>query len=511
MEQENNSKRLAKNTAYMYVRMILLTLITLYTSRVILQQLGVEDYGIYNVVGSIVLMFNSLRSVFASSTQRYYSYEMGKGNRESLTNIFNASVQLNLVVAAIFFVLVEVIGLWFINCHMNVDPNKMTAANYVLQFSIVGAVVSIFTTSFDAVIIANEKMDFYAGISILEAVLKLIICYLISLVSEKLIFYSFLMFMTILLVLFCNYLYCKASFKEVVFRKVKDKTMIREMSKFAGWNFFGNSAFALSQNGLNMVLNVFGGPVVNAARGIAYQVNQIILQVINNIAIVMKPFTIKKYAEGDMEYTMKVTYFTSKIYFVVQLVIVILFSFFIREIIYLWLGQIPEFVESFLVILLWYSLVRSLHGPLDILYFANGDIKKYQLTEGILLVLPVVLAYILLYLGYPYYAAFLSQLVIEIINFVAILYIASKECQLNIKGYQREVILPCMLLGGLYAASFFAMHYYEINNLLLKTFFASTLIATILLFAYYIGLNAGEKSILKTLIIARKRNNEENY
>ena len=480
--------------------MVLLTVITLYTSRVILQQLGVEDFGIYNVVGSVVMMFNSLRTVFASSTQRFLSYEIGRDDTSNLIKIFNVSLKLNFIVSIVFVIIVEVIGLWFISNKINVSPEKLNAVYMVFQFSIAGAVISIFTTSFDAVVIAHEKMGFYAYLSIFEAILRLIICYLLAYSNEKLIAYGFLLLVVGGVIFICNFIYCKIVFAEVKFKRISDGTYFKKMSTFAGWNFFGNTAFAISQNGMNMVLNVFGGPVVNAARGIAYQVSHVLTQFTNNISIVLKPYTIKVFAEGNTEKTFQITYFSSKIYFTVQIIFVITFTFLLKEIISVWLGQLPNYVNEFLTILLWHSLVRSLHSPIDILFYAFGKMKYYQLCEGVCLSSSVLFAYFMLQNKLPMYSAFLAILGVEILNMIIITYIASLQCSFNVRRYVGNVIKPSLLCFVLYLLFYFMkVKYYDDCYLMIFALLILAILSCISTM-YFVGLDINEKTILLSLI-----------
>lgn len=500
----NTGKRLAKSTMYMYIRMVLLMLISLYTSRVILRALGVEDYGIYNVVGSVVVMFASLRGVFASSTHRYLSYELGKGNKDNLVKVFNISLQINTITAILFLLLAESVGLWFVNYKMNVSAERLVAVHYVLQFSICGAVLSVFTTTFDALIIAHEKMSFYANLSIFEGLMKLSICFIIGYADDKLICYGLLIMFTTVFILLINAIYCKKHFQEVHLKFVRDREYFLIMTKFAGWNFFGNTSYTLSQNGLNMLLNVFGGPIVNAARGIAYQVNQVLQQVINNIAIVVKPYIIKTYAQGNEAKIQYITCLSTKIYFIIQLQIVILFTFFLYEIIYFWLGQVPKYSVVFLTLLLWHSLIRSLHGAIDLLFYAVGDLKNYQIAEGILLFLSVPISYLLLYIGCPYYSCFITVIAIEIINFVVIVFIASDKCKLQLKKYFKSVFLPCLLCTLIYAGMFCTFHLNNNNALLVKGSFAVASSLLSLVYMIFKGFNTDERNLILA-IFSRKR------
>lgn len=498
--QSSNINRLANNTLLMSVRMIVVMLVSLYTSRIILKNLGIDNYGIYNVVGSIVIMFSSVKTIFCSSTQRYVNYEMGRNNWDALNLVFNLSIKINLIVGAIFLILVEIVGLWFLNTSINVPQDRLFAAHVVFQISVISSIVSLMVTTFDALIVAHERMDYYAGVSILDVLFKLGIAFLLPVFGgDRLIIYAILLFVETMILAFINVVFCKTHFSESKLKNVWDKHYFKEMTVFAGWNFFGNTAFALTQNGLNMVLNVFGGPVVNAARGIAFQVNTALQQVINNIAIVIKPFAIKKYAEGDYKKAFEILYLSSKIYFVVQLLIVIIFTMFTREIILLWLGQIPDYVIAFLIIILWYSLVRAVHNPIDILFYSVGDMKYYQIFEGVCLSLPVFLSYFALKWNYPFYSVFLIQLIVEAINLVAISFIAVKVCKLNIREYIKHVYMPCLIAFSIYFLFFWWAKSYEESVLirLLMVVASSVLVVT---YMYYFGCVKNERLVVNKAI-----------
>ena len=475
-------------------------IVSLYTSRIILKTLGIEDYGIYNVVGSIVIMFNSVKTIFCSSTQRYVNYEMGRNNWDALNIVFNLSIKVNIIIGAVFFILVEVVGLWFLCTSINVPPGRLFAAHVCFQISVISSIVGLMVTTFDALIVAHERMDFYAGVSVIDVFFRLGIAFSLPVFGgDRLIVYASLLFSEALVLYFVNIYFCRKHFDETKLRNVWDKRYFKEMTVFAGWNFFGNTAFALTQNGLNMVLNVFGGPVVNAARGIAFQVNNALQQVVNSIAIVIKPYAIKKYAEGDYQKAFEILYLSSKIYFIVQLLIVIVFTIFTREIIYLWLGQIPDYVISFLILILWYSLVRAIHNPIDILFYSVGDMKYYQLFEGICLSLPVVLSYFALKMDFPFYTVFLIQLVIEIINLIAISFIAVKVCKLKIKKYIKRVYIPC-LIGFLIYLFFFWLARDLEDSILIRLLIAVASIIFVIAFIYLLGCQKEERLVINTAI-----------
>lgn len=493
-------KRLAKNSLFMYFRMAFLTIISLYTSRVILQQLGVEDYGIYNLVGSIVLMFNSLKSIFASSTQRFLNYEMGRGNNDRLQLIYNMSTLINFIIAIIFVILVECVGLWFMEYKINVSPDRVFAAGVVLQFSIIATVVGLMTVPLHACIIAHERMDYYAYLSIFEGLAKLGICYMLSWSDyDRLIVYGFLVLVVHIIVYLANFVFCKANFSECVFAKLWDKEYFVKMTSFAGWAFFGNTSYALTQSGLNLVLNIFGGPVVNAARGIAHQVTTALHGFISNIVIVVKPYAIKTYASGQIDKTMRLVYISSKIYFLLQLCILIVFSYLTNFILKLWLGVVPDYSALFLNLVLIHSVVKSLHSPIDMIFGAEGNIKYYQIIEGIVLALPIPASYILLSMGYPYYSAFLTVIFFELIHIIAIALLASKICNLNLGQYFINVVIPVLICSALYAVCFYLKETY-VSTVLFSGLFA---IATVLLIGsvmFLVGFKASDRQLLINII-----------
>lgn len=443
---ENTSKRLAKNTAFMYARMVLLMLISLYTSRVVLRELGVEDYGIYNLVGSVVGMFTSLKILFSSSTQRFLNYEMGQGNVEKLQLVFNISVIVNLLICIAFVILVESVGIWFLASKINIAPDRHFAATIVFHLSVITAVIGIMTTPYDAVVIAHEKMGFYAYVSIADGVLRLFIVTLLSyLPFDKLITYGILQMVVSIIIRLINATYCKRRFPESHYKRLWDKQYFKKMMSFASWNFLGTTAFSLYHNILNMILNVFGGAVVNAARGIAYQINNVLLQFINNVTIVINPYCIKLWSAGEKAKALKMIFFSSKILFFIQLCLLIPIYYLTPDILDIWLGQIPEYSVIFIRLILIYSLVRALHPSLDLLFKSCGNIKNYQIAEGCLQFIPLLISFIALKIGAPYYSTFIIVIVGEMISMSVIIFLAQKETGLDIWQYCMNVLLPCCI------------------------------------------------------------------
>lgn len=308
-------KKLAKNTILMYIRMVVIMVISFITTRVLLQKLGITDYGIYDVVGSVVAMFSSLRGLFVTSTQRFLNYALGRGNINELRKILNTSIFVNLCISVVFVICIETLGLWFIFNEINIPKDKLTDAIIILQFSVLTSIVLLMTTPFDALIIAHERFSVYAGLSILDHLLKLFIIYLLVFSDNRLIFYTILLWLVSILMFLLYFTYCYKKYQECRISLKFDKVCFREMFTFAGWQFLGNSVYTLTHNGINMLLNVFGGPVANAARSIVYQVSGALNQLVINVALVLNPFSVKAYASNNNEAMFKLFFMSSKIIF----------------------------------------------------------------------------------------------------------------------------------------------------------------------------------------------------
>ena len=505
MKTESTGKRLAKNTAYMYVRMVILTVITLYTSRIVLQQLGVDDFGIYGVIGSVVAMFSSLRGLFATSTQRFVNYSMGEGKFDKVCTIFNMSILIHVIISIALFVLGEGLGIWFIECKMSIDPSRVFATHWVLQFSLLSVVISMITTPFDALVLAHEKMNFYAYIAVLEAVLRLAIVFALAYSPiDKLILYAILQFIITIIVFLVNLWYCRSRFSECRFKRVWDKKIFIDMSAFAGWNFLGNTAFAITQNGLNMLINTFSGVVANAARTIAYQANAALGKALDSVTTVINPYCTKTYASGQIERTLDVIYFASKIYIILQIFIALPLCVFSKEILLLWLGQVPDYTIGFMKIIMLHSVIRSIHYPLNNLFKTVGNLKRYQLAEISILSLPLLASYILLRQGCEPYVVFWTLIIFEVINYVAIIAIAKEDAHLPIRTYLKRTIIPCAIsviitLGGYSLCMAYSGLYYRL-------FFLIISMAVVLAIMFCIGLNAYERKLIINLLKTDNRN-----
>ena len=412
-----NTKRIAKNTLMLYVRMLFSMLVSLYTSRVVLNTLGVEDYGIYNVVGGFVMMFSLISSALSSSTSRFLTFELGRGDLDRLKRVFATSVWIHIALAAVIFVLMETVGVWFLNNKMTIPLERMTAANWVFQASIVSFLMGLFTVPYNASIISHERMSAFAYIGILDVVLKLAIVLFIAYSPwnfDKLIVYALLLVAVALSMQFIYIVYCKRNFIECRLRLFFDKSCWKEMSSFAGWNFIGCTAGLLKDQGVNILLNLFGGPVLNAARGISTTVNNAIGAFSSNFMVALNPQITKSYAVGERQYMFSLVERGSRFSFYILFIIALPFFFETDFILTLWLKQYPEHTVNFVRLILIVSLSDVLSNTLINLQSATGKIRNYQIVVGGMLLMNFPLSYICLKVGAHPESVFIVAIVVSV-------------------------------------------------------------------------------------------------
>ena len=445
MNQPSNNKRIAKNTLLLYVRMLFGMLVSLYTSRVILQTLGVEDYGVYNVVGGVISMFTFLNSAMSSATSRYITFEIGKDNIEQLKKVFSTSLQIHAVIALLIVILGETVGLWFLMNELVIPDARMDAAMWVYQCSIVSCVVGIMSVPYNADIIAHEKMSAFAYISVLEIILKLAIVYLLVVLPfDKLKVYAVLVLMVGLLIRYIYTRYCHKHFEESHYIHRIDKTLIKEMSSFAGWSFWGNLSFVLYSQGLNMMLNIFFGPVVNAARGIATQIQGVVQQFVANFQIALNPQITKTYASGELDKMHSLMFRSARFSFMLLFFLSLPIMLETNYILTLWLGIVPENTVIFARIIIAISLIYTIANPCVIANQATGKVKVYQAVVGGLLLLILPISYIVLKMGAPAYSVFIVHFCVESVAQFARMYMLRNMIDLPLLSYVKNIYLPIM-------------------------------------------------------------------
>lgn len=489
----------------LYIRMLLMMVVSLYTSRVVLATLGVTDFGIYGVVGGVVSMFSFLNNAMASGTQRYLTYELGSGDLKRLGRVFCTSVNIHFLFAFIVLLLSETIGLWFLYNKMIIPIERETAAFWTFQFSVFSAILMIISTPYNALIIAREKMSTFAYISIFEVIAKLLIVYLLMFSNwDHLIFYSVLIF-TVQLLIRCIYgWYCKINFPESSYHYYYDRFLFKEMFLFSTWNFWGSFAAITFTQGLNLLLNVFFGPVINASRTIAVQVQAAVVQFSGNFQTALNPQITKKYAIGDLNAMHSLIYRGSKFSFL--LLYIIAFPILLRTnfALSLWLGEVPKYACIFVRLMLSISIIDAVANPFMTAASATGKIKKYQTFVGMLLLLIVPLSYVTLKLGAAPYSVFIVHLCICICAFFLRIYLVRPLISLPIKGYIKNAIFPMFSFG--FIASLFPLLYHFFATQTFLNFIIIIVINVIssLICGYFIAFTEVERLMVKNQFLRLK-------
>ena len=502
MNNTANNKRIAKNTLLLYFRMLFIMAINLYTSRIVLKILGIEDFGIYNAVGGIVAMFGFLTSAMSISTQRYITYELGKNNLKQLNKIFNTSITIHAIISVIILILAETIGLWFLYNKMTIPIERINAALWTYQASIASAIILIMSVPYNATIIAHEKMSAFAYISVLEVVLKLAIVYLLLIGSfDKLKLYSILILIVQLIIRIIYGQYCKKHFLETKIHFIKDKSLFKEMLSFAGWNLWGNCAGIASTQGVNILLNIFFGPHINAARGIAVQVQGAVNQFASNFQTAINPQITKSYAQGDYNYMHNLIFSSSKFTFYLLLLLTLPLQIETKTILNFWLGTVPDYTEIFLRLILCVTLIDATANPLVVSALATGKVKIYQTIVGSILFSIFPLSYIFLKAGTNPILVFIIHLLICILAFIIRLIIIHSIINLSLIEYFKKVILKLLLVSSISVSILIGLKNIfndsNISNFIILCF-ASTVIVTA--FTYSIGLNKNEKILIRKKI-----------
>lgn len=380
VENLSDNKRIAKNTIFLYFRTLVILVVSLFTSRVILNALGVENYGIYNVVGGVVAMFTVISGALSNAISRYITFELGKGGAEKLSTVFSTSVNIQYLIALIIFIIGEIVGVWFLNNKMNIPPERMEAANWVLQLSLLTFCINLTNVPYNACIIAHEKMDVFAYVSIFEAVLKLTICYLIVVsLWDKLIFYASLQVCVAIIIRMTYTIYCRKNFEESHYHFLFDKGTMKEMTGFAGWNFFTNSAYVFNTQGVNLLINIFFGVTVNAARGIATQVESAVMQLVNGFTTALNPQITKNYAAGNNDEMVSLVCRGAKFSFYLLFVFALPVVIETEAILTIWLKLVPPHAVNFVRLAIVAALVNIIGKTGITACMATGNIRSYVL------------------------------------------------------------------------------------------------------------------------------------
>lgn len=503
----SENKKIAKNTVFLYIRMLFVMLVSLYTTRAVLRVLGVEDYGVYNVVCGFVSMFGLFNTCLTTGTNRFYNFALGKSDNEELRNTYKASLLIQIILIIVVLFLVESFGLWYLNNKLVIPESRMSAANSIFQYSVVSLVLLLLTTPYSAAIMAYEKMNFYAIISIVDAVLKLIFVVLLQFITcDKLLFYGLLMMIISAFNFLLNFIYCRIKFQELRFSGGIDKTLFKNLFSFSTWSLIDPLTYTVKGQGSNLVLNAFFGTIVNAAYGIAIQISTAVDSFTNNLSIAFRPQIIKSYAAGDYTRTKKLMFAMSKINFMLHSMLVIPVLLEIKYLLSLWLGdKYPMYTPIFAQLVMIIQTFNCLHAPISTIMVATGKIKRIKTYSAIIICSVIPLSIMGFKLGFPPYSIFLILLILTFVNILVCGKIMSKAFpSIAFYDYVKMIILPSFKFIAL-VIIIPIVAWILLPESMLRLFIVSlfSLISTIVI-GYYIVCDKTERELFKTFLPIKK-------
>ena len=476
-------------------------LIAIYSSRVLLSALGVEDYGLYNLVGGIVTIFSSMKGIFAASVQRFINYEKGNGNDERVNEIFNTSILIHIGIAVLFIVVVEAFGLWYINNKMVLPDGSLNNALFVFQCSILTFGVSIVTVPYDAIIIANERMDFYAWISIGEAASKLGAIFLLSILPFNSVrTYALLIVIIAIAIRYISVVYTKR-FPECKKKRIWNKSTVKELTTFAGWNFFGCMAFSLIEEGSNLIINFFGGVAANAARAVAYQVKSAISQLSTNVVTASQPILFQEAASADKQVFWNHVFFQTRAVFYFVLITSVPFFVYTPQLLDIWLTEVPEHSVSFIRAILIYQIIMTYQKTVDIGFKAYNKMEKYQILDSTIVLFSLPIIYFYLKTGAPLYYAFIILAIVRIVDYFILFVLAKRTLQLSIRAFCRSVLTPSLtstLIASLIGSLF--LKYCNPSQWYYVLFMCILIVVAIGLALYLLVFTKQEKSMINSIV-----------
>lgn len=498
-----STSRIAKNTIALYFRQILIMLVSLYTVRVVLNTIGAEDYGIFNVVAGVVTMFGFLSGAMATASQRFFSFEMGKGNNENLSKIFSVTLTIYAVIAIIIIVLAETAGLWFVNTRLVVPVQRLTAARWIYQCAVLSFLFTILTTPYMSLIIAHENMNVYAYVSIVEALLKLAVVFVLKIGKlDKLILYGILLLCVAVINTSLYRFYCRKHYAECKFRFVYDKEKFKEIFGFTGWTLFGQFTTIIRNQAVTILINQFFTPVVVAARSIAQQVTNAVSVFSANFNTSLYPPIIKEYSAGNKEEMFRLVNNGSKMTFFLMWIFTLPLVFHLDFVLSLWLKNIPEWTVLFTRLSLIEVLINSLSFPLQIAARAPGKMRTYELTLGIMQLFIFAFSFVFFNIGFAVWTTFVVSSAITVLMMIARLVIVKKQTGFSVRNFIVQVVFPLTAvctISGVVAAVMFMFFPKTILSSVLQILFC---VAETMACMYFIGMNKNQKK--KTVDMVRQ-------
>lgn len=502
MNNPTGNTRIARNTIFLYIRMAFVMVVTLYTSRVILRELGVTDFGIYNVVAGFVSMFSFLNTSLTASIQRFYNYENGQRGSEGFHQVFTTSFYIQLFLAIIILVLLETFGLYYLNNKLVIPQDRLIAARYVFHMSSLSLAFVIMQVPYSAAVIAKEYMDYYAFVGVMDVLLKLLIVILLPLISaDSLIIYSLSLLVISIIDFVLYYVYSRKKIQEVNLDCTFNPSIFKNMLSFSGWSILGSSAQVVRNQGLNIIINLFFGPAVNAARGISYQVQTALASFMANIPTAARPQLTESYASGDIERSNQIMFTISKICFYLIYIIALPVYYELDYLLHLWLGEtVPEYTLIFSKIIMIVTIVETFNWPISMMIYATGKIAKYNILTSAIGILVLPISYMILRASPNPVVVYIASLIISIAVQLVSIKCLSIVTSISQKEYFKKVVKPSLTVILL---TFFIP--YACTSFLAPSFFRTILIMTISIVCtsaiiYYVGLNEREKQIVISFI-----------
>lgn len=500
----SNTKRIAKNTLVLYVRMVIVLLITLYTSRVVLKALGVDDFGLYNVVGGVVGLLTFFRGTMSKSTQRFLNVSMVKGDN-TLKSIFSSSITIHVIIAIVFLIISETVGLWFLNAKINIPEGREFAANVVYQASVISFCVSMVIVPYGAAVVAYEKMTFLAVVSIIDAVLKLgIALFLLTNSGDRLILYGILHLGITGLNFVLYFLFCKKKYPVLEFRIAYNKENFKQIFGFIGWTLIGQISVVGCNQGNIVLVNMFHSLAANAAMSVGSQVNNAINNLTTNFQTAFNPQITKSYAEGDKSYIRSLVYTTSKISFCIMFAVALPIAFNINWVLDIWLDTVPQLSNTFAILFMVNGIVNAISMPFNYTVLSSGNIRNFQIITAVVFLMDLPITYVLFSLGMPATTVLWVKIcVISVMFFVRVFFASKVVATIQMKEVCKDVLLPMLLTAGVTVTMSFFLNTYADAQLVRFAFTAVIEIVCIAMI-WFVCLQKSERNTLVKLIKSRK-------
>ena len=499
---QNRSKRIASNTLVLFARMLIITFVNLYTVRWVLAGLGTEDYGIFNAVAGVVTASTCISSVLALSTQRFYSFAMGKGEQERLKEIFSVSLNIVMMIALVLFILFEIVGPWLISTQLTIPVERMEAAQWILQFSLFSFIFTLLQIPFIGAVFANENMGYYALISTIDCIVKLLIAYSIGMTGgDNLVYYGAALMLEAFMVMLLYVIIARRKYPECKYTIVKKKILYKELFSFSGWSFYGALAGVGMTQGSTIILNVFFGPIINAAFGIANQIYNAINTLTNSVVIAFRPAMIKAYSSNEKGYLEQLFFASSKAILYLLSMVLIPFIFEAETLLTLWLGECTPTMVLFAQLYAVYTICLALHNPITTIIQATGNIRKYSMYVESMTILCLPVSWVLFKLGMPSYYVFVTMIGLCILaHIIRLLMLQTSISDLTVSKYQARLVLPGILIISITTLIVYCVEGLHTNRILqlFLSFIVSAISISILLYA--VGISKKERSLIKDLV-----------